>query len=71
MGSAFGVEASKADGVIPSAIDTIFARIASNSNTDFAVRVGFVEIFTVSCSVQQTLKCAQHDASLYAGCKYS
>ena len=47
MGSAF-VAGGSSRGVIPNAMDTIFARMEASSNVDFKVRVGFVEILTVS-----------------------
>lgn len=46
MGSAF-VVGGASHGVIPSAMDTIFAKIKAARNLEFTVRVGFVEILTV------------------------
>ena len=47
MGSAFVAHGAK-QGVIPSAMHTIFNRVKADCNTDFTIRVGFVEILTVS-----------------------
>ena len=47
MGSAFAPGAISG-GVIPRVMDTIFGRIgAANADTDFTVRISFVEIHTV------------------------
>lgn len=47
MGSAF-TPGGSSQGVIPKVMDSIFSRIASTDGTEFTVRVGFVEIHTVS-----------------------
>ena len=46
MGSAFSFGRTSR-GVIPSVMDTLFAHIAERPDTDFTVRVGFVEIHQV------------------------
>jgi len=47
MGSAF-TPGGGSRGVIPKVMDTIFSRIEATEGIDFTVRVGFVEIHTVS-----------------------
>lgn len=47
MGSAF-TPGGSTQGVIPSVMDDIFARISSTKDADYTVRVGFVEIHQVN-----------------------
>ena len=47
MGSAF-TPGGSTQGVIPSVMDDIFARISSTKDADYTVRVGFVEIHQVT-----------------------
>jgi hypothetical protein len=46
MGSAF-TPGGATQGVIPCVMDTIFDRVRSTRDADFAVRVGYVEIHQV------------------------
>ena len=50
MGSAF-TPGGNSRGVIPRVMDTVFSKIGASQDTDFTVRVGFVEIHTVSLTV--------------------
>ena len=47
MGSAF-TPGGNSRGVIPRVMDTVFSKMGATQDTDFTVRVGFVEIHTVS-----------------------
>ena len=48
MGSSTLMPGPSEQGVIPKVMQDIFQRIAAAQDTDFTVRVGFVEIFNVS-----------------------
>jgi hypothetical protein len=60
MGSAWSPEEEN-QGVIPSVMDELFTRVEHEPNTDFTIKVSFVEIHKVCsrcCSVSIGLSCS-------------
>lgn len=47
MGSAWSPEEEAQEGVIPTVMDELFSRVESEPNTDFMIKVSFVEIHKV------------------------
>ena len=54
MGSAFS-PGRASEGVIPKAMEDIFSRIRASTDAEYAVRVGFVEIYQVSSPHQHII----------------